>query len=207
MRHVTRILCSLLVLAFGGGVGLAEGGASSNASHYFEVSYNVALVAVGAIDQIEGEEVGADGTEGNPRVVRFDNELWTAGMAESAFIELSSSLSYTLAGGRNAKVTAKVTGLPTALSILLRTTSPLPLNTTSTDFWFKTDAGTGLNLTNEDAAVIVVAGDVGIHERNLPIVYDFQVDVTQGPAFAPTVITVTYTAQAEADPAPELEED
>jgi uncharacterized protein len=200
MRLVTRILFSLLVLALMGAVAWAQEQSTTD-THYLSVSYNVALVKLAAI----AGGVSGDGlSESDRTVVAFTNANWTAGASLSAFATLTSSISYTLAGGRNAKVTAQLSALPAALSIWLRTTATIPESTTDAaapaNFWGNSTPVTGVELISTDSKNVVVVDTgqtAGIHYTDLPIFYDLQVDVTKGPAFIPTPINVVYTAQAD----------
>jgi hypothetical protein len=195
----------LLALALHSGLAAAASEVSSSDAHFFDVRYNVALVEVGAITPTTGDIDGLAAE--NPAPIGFDNAAWSAagvGAGVSDFITRESTLSYTLAGGRNAMVTVNLgAALPGALRMWLRTTEARPVGVTATAFWGRAAAtAEGLELSAAAANAIVVDGDNGVHDESLPIFYDFQIDVTAGPAFGPTLVTVVFTAQADAAIAP-----
>ena len=168
-------------------LGSAHAESATDASaHSIAVSYNVALVAVSPID-------------GGALV--FDNSPWTsAGVQSSNVIERTSGISYTLASHKT---------LSNSITAALSWESDADLGALKVTLVLA--SGSGVVATSDvvlkdfaaspAAAQTVVETSVngaGVHATDLLLTYKFQIDVTQGPAFAATPITVTYTATAAA---------
>jgi hypothetical protein len=180
-----------LVLAIHLGLASAESlsasDTSTNASHSMTVSYNVALVALGtaAID-----------------AVVFDNTQWTAaGDKLSKVVTRTSAISYTLAGRTLGNtITASLswsggTNLDALqVALLLADKSGVPTLVNDPGVVLKDFAAVPVDRT----VVVTGADGSGVNDVDVLLTYKFQIDVTKGPTFPATAITVTYTATAAA---------
>jgi hypothetical protein len=191
MALYTRLAVATLVLAIHLGLASAESlvgsDTSTSASHSMTVSYNVALVALGtaAID-----------------AVVFDNTQWTAaGDQLSKVVTRTSAISYTLAGRALANtITASLswsggTNLDALqVTLLLADKSGVPTLVNDPGVVLKDFAAAPVERT----VVVTGADGAGVNDVDVVLTYKFQIDVTKGPTFAATPITVTYTATAAA---------
>jgi hypothetical protein len=193
MTRIQRTLAALLTLTLLAGVAWGE---SETDSHTVSVAYNVALVDV-------------DGTPLSNVV--FDNAAWGDDFANglSAVQTRTSSMSYTLAGGEAAEagtITAQLSGATDTLSALRVSLFTSATGQGAVTPFTTIDEGVpllefGMPGTAGAATsriLITTPAHAGVTAANINLTYIFQIDVTQGPAFDLTELTVTFTATAAA---------
>lgn len=177
----------------------------TSSQHALDVRYNVALV-----------EVSADfsATAGGPSLldsaVVFDNSQWsTIGLPESETIDRFSSIDYTLAhksaatantvsvlltlpgAGTDAEKRAAFAALRVSLAVSPGSSRPGVIGSSVTLKEYNADPTPQTIIQTTEATK-------GVAAQNVPLRYSFTIDVTAGPAFPASTLTLIYTATAAA---------